>query len=462
MQSGDIETNPGPDNIHELSILHLNIRSIRNKLDFIRDSFSDFDILCFSETHLDANVSTDTLFLSNFYSTPYRKDRTNHGGGVLAYINSNLLHVRRPDLEIFCNESIWIEVKVKNESFLIGLFYSPTTADALFFNSLNLNIEKALELSKNLIIVGDLNEDLLNPNFHNLKDVLLINSLTNVITAPTRQQAILDPVIIPEDFPFLDSGTLDIPNTISDHKATYITLPFQYDTEGAFNRVIFLYKKANFTLLKQKLSNYDWECLREETIDEACSKFNDTFLDFVKSCIPSKNVLIRPNDKPWYDSEIRKISRKRDRLKQKFNNSGNLNVLAQYKHFRNKVNNLKRHAKEQFYNNLEMSISDFHSNDKKQFWKVVRHFVKSNNTSASIPPLNSFPVTGQNDYCFSSEEKAELLNKFFTSISTVDDGNVALPDFEYKCQNRLSSITCTPHEVASLIGVLNPNKATGP
>ena len=34
--------------------------------------------------------------------------------------------------------------------------------------------------------------------------------------------------------------------------------------------------------------------------------------------------------------------------------------------------------------------------------------------------------------------------------------------FEYKCQNRLSSITCTPHEVASLIELLNPNKATGP
>ena len=95
---------------------------------------------------------------------------------MMAYINSSLLHVRRPDLEIFCDESLWIEVKVKNELFLIGLFYSPSTADVQFFNSFNSNIEKALEYSKNLIIVGDLNEDLLNPNFHNLKDVLLINS----------------------------------------------------------------------------------------------------------------------------------------------------------------------------------------------------------------------------------------------------------------------------------------------
>ena len=39
---------------------------------------------------------------------------------------------------------------------------------------------------------------------------------------------------------------------------------------------------------------------------------------------------------------------------------------------------------------------------------------------------------------------------------------MALPAFEYKCQNRLPSITCTPHEVAFLIELLNPNNAIGP
>ena len=133
LQAGDIETNPGPENIYDLSIVHLNIRSIRNKIEYITDNLLDFNILCFTETHLDANVSTEMLFLSNAYSAPYRKDRTNHGGGILAYLNSSLLHARRPDLEIFCDESIWIEVNVKTESFLIGVFYSPTTSNSQFF-----------------------------------------------------------------------------------------------------------------------------------------------------------------------------------------------------------------------------------------------------------------------------------------------------------------------------------------
>ena len=60
LKSGDIEMNPGPNNINNyLSILHSNIRSIRNKFDYLTENVLDFDILCFSESHLDANITTD-------------------------------------------------------------------------------------------------------------------------------------------------------------------------------------------------------------------------------------------------------------------------------------------------------------------------------------------------------------------------------------------------------------------
>ena len=37
-----------------------------------------------------------------------------------------------------------------------------------------------MESSKNLAIVGDLKEDLLNPNYHKLSNVLMENSLYNI------------------------------------------------------------------------------------------------------------------------------------------------------------------------------------------------------------------------------------------------------------------------------------------
>lgn len=60
LMSGDVSENPGPDlesistvtgDTCSLSILHLNIRSIRNKIKYIEENFNDFDILCFTETH---------------------------------------------------------------------------------------------------------------------------------------------------------------------------------------------------------------------------------------------------------------------------------------------------------------------------------------------------------------------------------------------------------------------------
>ena len=63
--SGDVEQNPGPDTDGSvISTLHCNTRSIRNKLDYIRAIFLDFEILCFTETHLDLTIPTDSLMFS--------------------------------------------------------------------------------------------------------------------------------------------------------------------------------------------------------------------------------------------------------------------------------------------------------------------------------------------------------------------------------------------------------------
>ena len=110
------------------------------------------------------------------------------------YLSCGLAHTRTIDLETLWNESIWVEIKLNRESYLIGLSYSPQTAGVVFFDALNKNIEKVLDITNNIIILGDTNENLLNPNMHHLKDVLLLNSLHNIISEPTCQLALLDPI----------------------------------------------------------------------------------------------------------------------------------------------------------------------------------------------------------------------------------------------------------------------------
>ena len=76
------------------------MRSIRKKLEYIADQYCDFECLRFTETHLDNNIENAEFFLTHDFAIPYRKDRTNHGGGILVYINNNLIHHRRQDLEV--------------------------------------------------------------------------------------------------------------------------------------------------------------------------------------------------------------------------------------------------------------------------------------------------------------------------------------------------------------------------
>ena len=146
LQAVDVEMNPGPivsDKSDLLSLLHCNLRSIRNKLNFIREEFLDFNVICFTETHLNESITQENLFLSDSFDEPYRKDRTNHGGGILVYLNKDLAHSRVADLEGYCNESIWVKIFVKSDVYLIRVFYSPKTVDNVFFGNLNMNLEAA-------------------------------------------------------------------------------------------------------------------------------------------------------------------------------------------------------------------------------------------------------------------------------------------------------------------------------
>ena len=87
----EIEMNPGPYAIDKsLSILHSNFRSTRNMLKYILKNFLDFDILYFTESHFDANITTESLNMSTKYDISNRKDRANQGGWLFMYLSREL------------------------------------------------------------------------------------------------------------------------------------------------------------------------------------------------------------------------------------------------------------------------------------------------------------------------------------------------------------------------------------
>ena len=440
-------------------------RSIRNKLEYVKDNLSDFDILCFTETHLSDNVLNSDLCVGGFQPTPFRKDVSAHSSGLLIYVSEGLLAERLTDLETNLNESLWIEIKHKGESYLLCDIYRPPNSPINFWQRLNITIERASEISKNIIIVGDLNEDQLNHRYHNLKDIIMLNNLVNIINVPTRvtntSQTLLDPIVLSETIKVLDSGIVNVPADISDHSATYVFLPFSYNHSTAFKRVVWQYKKGDFCKFNRLISSTDWEFLKNDSLDNACENFTSVFINLAKECIPCKEVTIRPNDKPWYDSEIRTASRKRDRLRNKAAKSGTTQDWQNYKKIRNKVNNLKNHAKEQFFSNIESTIIEAKNTNPKQYWKLVKYFIKSNKGAEVIPPLKTVSESGEDIYSFSDLEKANTLNDYFQSISNINEANTELPNFFPRTANSLDSIHIEESEITDIIRALEVNKACG-
>ena len=166
--------------------------------------------------------------------------------------------------------------------------------------------------------------------------------------------------------------------------------------------------------------------------------------------------------RPWFNSELRREIRKRDRIRKTVKKYSKQSDIDKYKKQRNRVNNLKKIAKEHFEQNLDNIILENISNPKT-YWKIMKMLIKSNKGCSNIPPLqNIIQDEGLEEIVYGDDEKCELLNTYFSFISSLEDANVPLPDIELKTDNFLRDIVITTEEIVDIIKIINPNKASGP
>ena len=85
---------------NKIIIAHLNINSLRNKSEMLSLLFLGvLDILMICETKIDYFFLTEQ-FLIEGYSTIYRLDRNDMGGGIMLIVKDNLLTSR---LDKYCS-----------------------------------------------------------------------------------------------------------------------------------------------------------------------------------------------------------------------------------------------------------------------------------------------------------------------------------------------------------------------
>ena len=128
---GDVHPNPGPRNtskITELPIIHVSVRSLRNKIDILACDATIHDRITISQTWLSDQVDNDEISIAGF-QPPIRRNRPNDPhGGVAVYVKHDLVCKPRLDLSVPLLEVVWVETKLSQETILTGTFYRPQNA----------------------------------------------------------------------------------------------------------------------------------------------------------------------------------------------------------------------------------------------------------------------------------------------------------------------------------------------
>ena len=269
--SGDVELNPGPspENPTDLKICHSNVRGLREKISAVKNELLyNYDIVCITESRLTANFSDESkLNFDRYYPVKdFRRDRTSDtGGGLLVFISEAITATRRKDLEHPDIETMFIEIRTKNNAFLLCVCYRPPDTPLQFWDDFQAQIDgcKQGSISK-LLIVGDLNADPNSVNGPYLIQFALQNHMLLHIDEPTRitdhSATILDQ--------FISNMTDNITNTevlppvstsevTSDHCTIALSLKFKISKHHCYDRHIWDYKHTYIntliTLLRQML-----------------------------------------------------------------------------------------------------------------------------------------------------------------------------------------------------------------
>ena len=386
-----IHPNPGPNynsDYHDLAICHVNIRSLKTRdcLGFLskfihlkKELANKFSVITVSETWL-----TDLEYSSQFsiknYQKPFRRDceqcnGTLGYGGVLAWVHNTVACKRREDLELPNIEAMWLEIRSKNNKFMLCVTYrQPAKND--FWDVLQTNINLVNEIpGAKIILTGDLNANPTTPEGLKLHNFANENDLKIHITEPTcytpTSQTTLDQFLSNIPQMFKSVWVSDVPVSSNDHCTIGANLLFRKRKARPYHRIMWDFKNANFERYRHEIASCNWNnCFANENIDQATEMFTDKLLSIAKIAIPFKDVLVWPYDKPWFNANLRRLCKNKNRLHKKAKQCNSPETWAMFRHSRNEYTPQITETKANYENsNYAQLIAE--SKSTKTWWSII-------------------------------------------------------------------------------------------
>ena len=406
---------------HNILIGQLNINSLRNKFELMKDMIWDnIDVFMISETKIDESFLIDEFLIEGFHR-PIRLDRDKNGGGILFYVRNNMTavllekHNFPNDIEI-----IMIELNIRSMKWLIGCCYNPNR-NLISYHLKELG--KALDIYTksydNILMMGDFNVDFKDNNI-----IAFCNefNLKNLNEEPTCFKSINNPSTIDlfltntrKCFQKIET----IENDLSDFHKLLVTV-MNVDLKRLPPKIICYREYKNFDA-----KNFENELLNHSHNRNICEKsfddFKTSFLKILNKHAPLKKKYLRANHSTFITKEVRKEIMLRTKLKHQYLKKKTLESRNRYKRQRNFCVNLIKKAKRSFYKNLDISCL----NDNRKFWKNIKPVF-----SNKVRSVDSINLKENEEFVENDEKIANIFNEYFVNI--VPNLEIDI-DSEYLC-----------------------------
>jgi Reverse transcriptase (RNA-dependent DNA polymerase) len=449
----------------DLVIIHQNIRSMRKNFDNflcqIESELKHIDVIILTEIYIKENEKSK-YNLPNFelFINPRN---TNKAGGLICYVKDNI-ECKECNIN-FTNAEI-IRIKINNNLIINAIYRPPNSNKLMFIKELKDKMLKN-EDTNNSLIIGDINLNLFDQTETHIckyEDKMSKYSHKKLLYYPTREEfrldklssTLIDHIYFKYEKDYDPIKSFVVETKITDHYMIGCIIENKNVQNNHQNVTDF---KINYKKLNRLISNFNWEVFcKYEGANEIYLNVKEKLECFKSQCIEEKYNTKggSKRDKSWCSEKIKICIYMRDRLFRKSKNSPNVTAYREeYKKYRNKVNQLIKNAKIEYY------TKKFNNNisNVKKTWEILNNLLgKEVNNIDSIIIKHMSGLYNLNDI-------VENFAKYF--IESVDKivNNCPIKLCEQIIETPaqqsmfLPKLTCT--DTKNILDLLDKNKGPG-
>ena len=262
-----------------------------------------------------------------------------------------------------------------------------------------------------------------------------------------------------------DSSKTTVLPSLTDHKPVLCETTLEVAKVVVVDRTVWDYRKANWSGLRARLKEEDWNVLGEKHASEAADYLTNRILDLAKTFIPQRVLKDRKSTHPWVTAKCEEALAKKNHLE-----ALQIEILAtspsreteelldrQFEEETRRCNEIFSRAYDEFIQKTREEIKSM-SKAEKKWWRLNRTLLgRASKKSCSIPPLR----TETGEWILEDAEKASLLGRTFESKSKLPEKKGEwIPS---KGGNKQSSfMLLRVSATRKILQDINADKSTGP